>query len=134
MALQWTQDLTTMIAEIDDQHKELFKQLDTLLSAWKNGKGREETEKIIRFLNDYVTFHFGTEEKYMDKFAYTNTSAHKAQHAVFVNSWERLKERYFRSGSDDQLIRETNEQVVDWFVNHIRYVDKALGLFLKRKL
>lgn len=103
MSIQWTPDLATGASDIDEQHKELFRQLDNLLKAWKNSTGREETEKIILFLNGYAGFHFGTEEKYMDKFGYTNASAHKAQH-------------------------------VDWFVNHIRYSDKALGLFLKRKM
>ncbi len=134
MAVQWTPDLATSVKEIDDQHKELFKRVDALLTAWTNGAGREEVQNIIRFLNDYVVYHFDAEEKYMDKYGYSNAATHKAQHKVFVNAWEKLKERYVRGGTDDTLIKKTNEQVVDWFVSHIRYVDKAMGLFLKMKM
>jgi hypothetical protein len=48
-------------------------------------------------------------------------------------STNRLKERYFRRGADAGLVEETNELLVDWFVKHVKYSDKALGLFLKLK-
>jgi hemerythrin len=133
MAVQWTTDLSTRIIEIDDQHKELFRQIDSLINAWKQGRNSAETENIIRFLNDYMTFHFNAEEKYMDMFGYSSARNHKSQHAVFVKAFERLKDRYFQTGVSDQLIADTNEQIVDWFVNHVKYADKALGLFLKMK-
>lgn len=134
MAVEWTPNLATKVNEIDHQHMELFKQVDNLINAWKLGKGREEAEKIIQFLSDYVAFHFGTEEKYMDKFGYSNTRNHKSQHAVFVKSFIRLKERYLQVGVDEKLITDTHELIMDWLVNHIKYADKALGLFLKMKL
>jgi hemerythrin len=134
MAVEWTPDLATGTTEIDHQHRELFKQIDSLMSAWKNGKGKAEAEKIIQFLSDYVAFHFGTEEQYMDKFKYSSARNHKSQHAVFVKAFGRLKERYFQAGVNDALIADTNELIVDWFVNHIKYSDKALGLFLKMKV
>ncbi len=45
-----------------------------------------------------------------------------------------MKSRYVQRGADAELIAETNEFIVDWFLNHIRHVDKALGMFLKLKL
>lgn len=134
MAVQWTTDLSTRVIEIDDQHKELFRQIDQLIHAWKQGAGRAEAENIIRFLGDYVHYHFRAEEKYMDKFGYAGARNHKAQHAVFLNAFSRMKERYLRSGVSSELIADTNEQLVDWFVNHVKYADKALGLFLKMQL
>jgi hemerythrin len=134
MTVQWTSDLSTKVSAIDDQHRELFEQLDLLLNAWRGGKGREDVEKILRFLDDYVAYHFRTEERFMEQHRYSSTSAHKAQHGVFVRSFQRLKDRYFRTGADAGLIEETNELLVDWFVKHIKYSDKALGLFLKMKL
>ncbi|OGW46286.1 MAG: hypothetical protein A2078_09045 [Nitrospirae bacterium GWC2_57_9] len=134
MPVQWTPDLSTKVEAIDDQHRELFRQLDLLLKAWHAGKGRDEVEKILQLLDDYVSYHFRTEERFMETYRYSSTAAHKAQHAVFTASFGRLKDRYFRSGADASLIEETNELVVDWFVKHLRYSDKALGLFLKMKV
>lgn len=134
MAIKWTDDLATGTLEIDDQHKELIFQINNLITALSDGRARHEVEKMIQFMNEYVSYHFGTEEKYMDKFGYPNTTAHKGQHEVFVKSFSRLKQRYLQQGVDQELISETNDLIADWFVNHIRYVDRALGMFLKRKL
>lgn len=134
MAIKWTDDLATGTPDIDDQHKELIFQINNLIAALSEGRARHEVEKMIQFMNEYVSYHFKTEEKYMDKFGYPNTTAHKGQHEVFVKSFSRLKQRYLQQGVDQELISETNDLIADWFVNHIRYVDRALGMFLKRKL
>jgi hemerythrin len=134
MAVQWTTDLSTRIIEIDDHHKELFRQIDSLINVWERGGSRAEAESIVRFLADYTAFHFAAEEKYMDRFGYSSTRHHKAQHAVFVSAFQRLMNRYFQSGVSRELLTDMNEQIVEWFVNHVKYADKALGLFLKLKL
>jgi hemerythrin len=134
MAIPWTPDLSTAVDEIDDQHKELISRVDSLLSALDKGRGREEISKIVQFLSDYVVFHFGNEERYMTQYSYTNTSQHLAQHAQFIKTFVRLKDRLLMEGINAQLAEDTRQLVVDWLINHIKYSDKALGLFLKRKL
>ncbi len=134
MAIEWTPDLATSVSEIDDQHKELFKRIDSLITAWQQGKAVQEISQVIQFLADYVVFHFGNEERYMDKFGYSSTSQHKAQHEQFVKGFGRLKDRSLQEGPSKELIEDANQLLVDWLKNHIRYSDKALGLFLKLKL
>lgn len=46
----------------------------------------------------------------------------------------RMKDRLLLEEIDPQNTEETKQLVVDWLINHIRYSDKGLGLFLKRKL
>ncbi len=133
-SVEWTDDLAVDVPKIDRQHRELFTQIDELLKAWAGGRGLAEVEAMIKFLESYVEDHFGTEEHYMTKYAYTGRSQHIAQHGVFKNAFERIKDRFYRQGADDNLIAETNDLLVDWFRNHIRYVDQAFGLFLKSKL
>jgi hemerythrin len=135
MAVQWTPDLATGAKQIDEQHKELFRRVNTLLDAWTQGKARTEVDTVIQFLGDYVVEHFGTEERFMDQFNYGNAaSQHKAQHAVFINLFGKLKERYMKEGPTPAFVQDTKETVVDWLTNHIKYSDKALGLFLKMKM
>ena len=134
MALQFTPDLSTSVTEIDNQHQELFKRVDSMLAAMQTGTGREELVRTIQFLTDYVVFHFGVEEKYMAKYGYMNTSQHKAQHDQFVKTFLRLKDRLLLEGITPQTTDDAKQLVVDWLINHIRYADKGLGLFLKRKL
>jgi hemerythrin len=135
MSLPWNDNLASGTNEIDDQHKELFTRLNVLLHAFDKGTaGRDEIGKIVQFLTDYVVFHFGTEEKHLDRFGYSSTRQHKAQHEQFVKSFLRRKDRMLMEGINANLARDTKELVVDWLLNHIRYSDRALGMFLRLKM
>jgi hemerythrin len=133
MAVLWNDNLASGSTEIDDQHKELFKRIDGLLNALEKGSGREKVAEIVQYLTDYVVFHFGNEENYMAKYAYSSASAHKAQHEQFVKNFLKLKERLMREGINAQLTEDTKQLVVDWLINHIKYSDRALGMYLKLK-
>lgn len=135
MSLAWSESLASGSSEIDTQHKELFIRVNSLLGAFQQGSAaREEISRIVGFLTEYVVFHFGTEEKYMDRFGYSSTVQHKAQHQQFVKSFLKLRERLLMEGINSTLTEETRQLVVDWLINHIKYSDRALGMFLKHKL
>lgn len=134
MTVQWTPDLATGAKEIDDQHKELFKRVDDLLTAFEQGKERAEVDKIIQYLGDYVIYHFGNEQHYMTKYSYSSAKAHTAQHEQLVRTFGKLKERLLKEGINAQLTEDTKQLVVDWLINHIKFSDKALGMFLKLKM
>jgi hemerythrin len=135
MDLQWNDNLSSGSGEIDGQHKELFTRVNSLLKAFeKRNAGREEISKIVQYLSDYVVFHFGVEEKHMEKYSYSSATAHKAQHEQFVRSFMKLKERMLMEGINPQLAEDTKQLCVDWLINHIKYSDRALGIFLKRKM
>ena len=91
MAITWTEDLETGILEIDKQHQELFKHIDRLLEACKHGAGRDKVQEVVKFLEGYVVFHFGSEEKLMDQYNYPQTKEHKQAHAWFVDQWQGFK-------------------------------------------
>jgi hemerythrin len=135
MKVQWTPDLATGSSEIDSQHVELFKRIDGLLTAFAQGVvKRSEVDNTIQFLGDYVVHHFGTEEAHMTKYAYANRSAHMAQHELFVKNFGKLKDRMSKEGIGPELAEDTKQLCVDWLVNHIKFSDKALGMFLKKKI
>jgi len=134
MAIEWTNDLATGSDEIDSQHKELFDRINNLLEACRHGKGKEEVQKTISFLEDYVGTHFSAEEKYMDKYEYPDYGSHRRQHLEFMGNFYGLKTQFETEGPGVHIIANTNHMVVDWLLNHIRKLDKALGAFLKTKV
>jgi len=131
MAIEWTEDLTTGVDTIDDQHKELFRRINSLMDACKAGKGKTEIGDTIDFLSSYVVEHFGTEENMMQKLNYPNYPDHKAQHTAFINDVAKLKEEFAQGGAAVSLVVRTNAVVVDWLLQHIRKVDKVMGGFIK---
>lgn len=134
MAVLWNNNLATGSDEIDLQHKELFKRVDGLLGAFEKDSAKDEVAKIVQYLTQYVVLHFGNEESYMAKYTYSSASAHKAQHKQFVKNFLKLKDRLLLEGINPQLADETKELCVDWLINHIKYSDRALGMFLKLKM
>lgn len=134
MTLEWSDSLASGSSEIDTQHKELIGRVNSLLHAVDAGTtAREEVARTVQYLTEYVVLHFGNEEKYMAQYQYSSAAAHKAQHEQFVKIFEKLKERLLREGISAPLARELRDLCTDWLVNHIKFSDRALGMYLKMK-
>ena len=133
MAIQWTEELATGVSVIDNQHKELFVRINTLLDACSRGRGKEELGRVIQFLEDYVITHFSEEEMRMKQHAYPDYASHKALHEEFIRNFKDLREQFITDGPAVYVVIKTNHVVVDWLTAHIKKVDKALGSFLKDK-
>ncbi len=137
--MKWTEDLSTGIEKIDEQHKELFEKINDLVAAVRQSVCKYKISDVIKFLEDYVVFHFSEEESYMRQFNYPGYPAHKAQHEKFIANFKELKKELpkleggKKPGSYDLSV-ETNQVVVDWILDHIAKVDKQLGKFLKGKV
>jgi hemerythrin len=134
MPLQWTEDLSVGIEEIDAQHKELFRRINTLFDAMKQGKGRDEIDALILFLDDYVVMHFAVEERHMIEHSYPDYSFHKTRHSRFAEEYSGIKRRFMSGGPTADLVTHVNHVLTDWWLDHIRTVDKLLGVFLVKTL
>lgn len=133
MAILWSDDLATGVGVIDSQHKELFRRINSLLEACNIGKGKEEVNTVIKFLEDYVVTHFSEEERHMINFKYPDYDHHKSEHLKFGENFSKLKDHLQTDGIGLTAVIMTNQLVVDWLRNHIRRIDKDLGSFLKTK-
>ncbi|MHB8883073.1 MAG: bacteriohemerythrin [Thermodesulfovibrionales bacterium] len=131
MAIEWTQDLATGVPVIDDQHKELFRRINTLLEACSRRKGKEEIAPVIAFLEDYVVSHFSEEEERMQQSTYPAYAEHKTQHEEFKRNFSDLKQLFETDGPAVHVVIKTNSVVTDWLRAHIKRTDKALGAFLQ---
>ena len=131
MAVLWDEELATGIELIDNQHREIFRRVDILLDACKEHRGKVEVGGFLNFLEDYVVEHFSAEENIQRHFQYPGYAAHKKLHEEFIKSVDGLREQFEREGPSLMMVVNTSQVVVDWFVKHIRKVDKALAEFLK---
>jgi hemerythrin len=134
MAVEWTENLAVGNATIDSQHKELFKRFNQLLDACQQRKGREKIGDVLTFLDDYVVFHFGEEEKLMARHAYPEGETHKAQHKLFIRQLNELRQTMQSRGPSIDLLVTTNQALVHWIVMHIKDMDVRFGAFLKAQL
>jgi hemerythrin len=135
MLMKWNDNLSSGTQIIDTQHQELIGRVNSLLEAFQHGTVvRQEVNSIIQYLTDYVRFHFTTEEEHMKAYGYPGMSTHKAQHEQFAKTFQKLKDRIMMEGINASLAEDARQIVVDWLVNHIKYSDRALGMYLKMKM
>lgn len=131
MALQWDKTLSVGVKLVDEQHQELFRQVNGLLDALVKNQAREEIGRLLAFLGKYTVEHFGTEERLMAQYKYPDAPRHKQQHAEFVAAFLKLKGEFDEKGATPNVSITLNRFVCNWLREHIGLSDTALGKFLK---
>jgi len=130
--IKWTQALAVGHAAIDTQHQELFRRLESLLTAMMRGD-QAEVGRLFDFLGGYVVEHFGAEERLMVEHAYPDYPSHKAAHERFVKDYTELRLSYQRAGGGAALTIKVQNWCGDWLKAHIAGTDQALAAFLESR-
>lgn len=133
MAIEWTEELATGVDIVDRQHREIFNRYNQFLAACKSGKGREELLDILSFLAGYVEVHFAEEEKLMRASNYPDIQGHLDEHRALGKQVVSLREQLAAHGPTIGILTETNRQLLDWLVDHIKKSDRAMGGFAKQQ-
>jgi len=132
MIVQWTPGLAVGNAEIDGQHQELFERVNALLEAMRRGRGRDEVRQTLGFLEHYVVYHFGAEERLMARAGYPLLVMHKRLHAGLLAELALWKPR-LGTGTALWLTLELQRRLTDWLQNHIGHDDRRLAEFLRTR-
>ena len=134
--MEWSEKLSIGIATIDNQHRELFKRINSLVAAIKQSRCREEIDATIRFLDDYARVHFADEERHMREASYAGYEEQCEDHCRYLAALAELKQQAALPrvpGSSYDLSATTNQVVVDWIVDHILKMDMRFGAFLQTR-
>jgi hemerythrin len=131
MGIEWRESLSIGVEEIDSQHKQLLSHFDRLLKACETGKGVDELQRLLGFLDGYMIKHFSDEERIQRLHRYPGYSVHKLEHGSFIAQLQVLKEEIGREGVALHHVIETNNLLLKWLIHHISTVDVKLGRYLK---
>jgi hemerythrin len=126
MSSGWDVSMTTGVPQVDNEHKELFRQVANLNQAMREGKGRNEIGKILNFVGDYVVSHFAHEEKFMEDYRCPIAEANKAAHNQLIAKFKELQSRFESVGNSSALTLEIHDTLKNWLVQHIRQIDTQL--------
>lgn len=131
--LAWDPKLETGIPEIDDQHRLLWRKAGVVLEAVAGGKGESEIGRTLEFLEDYVSEHFATEQRYMAASGYPLAVEHARAHADLTDRLVALERAFHAEGASDALVADLEDLVRGWLTNHILRMDRELAAFLARE-
>jgi hemerythrin len=123
--VEWSDDLSVQVVEIDEQHKKLVEMLNDLHEAMRAGRARDKLGEILDGLIQYAEYHFSTEEEYFDRLEYPDAEAHKREHRDFVKQVSEFKAGFDR-GSVLLSVTVMNF-LVDWAKYHIQGIDRSFG-------
>ncbi|MFC1827770.1 bacteriohemerythrin [Thermodesulfobacteriota bacterium] len=127
-----TTDLLTGIEKIDNQHRKLMSWANFLTFDDVDTTEHKVTETLDS-LQDYVVYHFQTEEEAMDKYDYGKLSKHKQQHNRLMNEVAELFSRSKGKETSKGTLTELQYMLTDWIQLHIKEWDKPFAAFLKGK-
>jgi hemerythrin len=125
--LQWSDDFSVGIPEIDEQHKTLFELINKIHSAILEHKGTAVCAEVLDELVDYTRIHFGLEQSLMHMGKYPEYEAHCALHRELVSEVVSLQNK-IHSGKA-AISFELLHFLRTWLVKHIMGEDKKYAAF-----
>ena len=133
MRMEWSSELATGVAEIDNQHREIFSRFDRLFAACSEGRGKEEVLRLLLFLEEYVKEHFAAEERLQRRHFYPDYPSHRSEHTRFMADMEKLAGEFKAEGATLSLVIMTNKTLSSWLLQHIRKTDMAFAAYVREQ-
>jgi hemerythrin len=130
MSVQWDPALALGHADIDGQHREIFRRLGALCAAMESGKS-SEIGTLFDFLGEYIVQHFAAEERVMAESGYPGANVHRAAHARFVREYRDLRAFLEEQGPVAALCVKTRTWIEGWLHAHIAGIDQTLVRHLR---
>lgn len=131
--VEWTEELSVGIQEIDEQHKILVGLLNRMHEAIVTGKDLQVINSILNELAQYTVVHFAVEESLMRIFNYPDYVAHKQHHEELTAQVVGLQRKV--ATGEEEISMEVLHFLRHWLTYHILGDDKKYGpFFLERGL
>ena len=123
-SLQWRDEFSVGIAEIDHEHRELIELINGLQ---KDLRARDDVDKILESLGEIyaqIAAHFALEEKMMRNTRYPAYAEHKEDHETLMDDLRDIMDGV----EDDGILDETQltDDLDRWFSDHFRTHDAKL--------
>jgi hemerythrin len=119
--IEWMQEMSVHVTEIDVQHKKLVAIVNAAFSIENPNENRKEFEPILNDLIEFTRVHFSTEEKYFEKFNYAEKDEHIAEHLKLMDDVLKFKDG-FDSGKCD--CEPFLSFLRDWLAEHLLKMDQ----------
>ena len=133
----WKDRYELGVPSIDEQHKELFRRVESFLQALRSAGSWEEKaprlNETLEFMKGYVVEHFRDEEEYQLSINYPGYEHHKQLHIGMVDYVLEVSEQYERSGNNEDLMQQFGGRLLAWLINHVAAEDQRIADYARKK-
>jgi len=129
--IEWNEELSVGIQEVDEQHKILVDLLNRLYEAIIRQNDNVVIGGILLELHQYTVVHFAVEESLMRIFDYDSYEEHKKHHADLTKQVVELENKF--NASEITISMEVLNFLRSWLTNHILTEDKKYAPILLQK-
>jgi hemerythrin len=123
MAIEWKDEYNTGEADVDDQHRIIFKYLADLEAQMERGVDERYIKMLLDNLGLFTRSHFCYEEIYMRRIKSPVAAKNKEQHEKLLKEYGRYCQRFEVEGLSDDLVKGLHDFLANWLVNHILKTD-----------
>lgn len=118
--MEWKQEYSTGIAEIDNQHKVLLSHFGMIELLIASNASWSKVHRELQALQEYAKFHFQFEEALMRLFGYPESESHRAQHVSYLKEIDSKLTMRLNPYPDKAVLY----LIEAWLVNHISQADQ----------
>lgn len=129
--LEWSQEYSVNVRQMDEQHKNLVGMINELDESISNGTVNEAVKPVLDELLDYTAYHFISEEKLLEMYGYPRLRQQKQEHEALT--WRVLDLRSRYEAGEGVGPMEVLDFLTEWLKNHLIASDKDYGAYLNSK-
>jgi hemerythrin len=129
--INWKNEFSVGVKEMDDQHKKLLGMINRLIAEQKTLTDPKTIANLLTEMTDYAMVHFRAEEYLMAEYGYDRKAEQEIQHQAFID-----KTVSFYSATDigpNILSVALLDYLGTWLVLHILHEDMKYKEFFKSK-
>lgn len=119
--MPWTRTLETGHERIDDRHRELFGQIDHLMSENLD----DDPNDVLSRMEAFTVQSFAEEQKMHAKANYPSAEQHKRQHEGLLAAFRRIRGQYAKNGPTLASVMAFNRSILEGLRQHIQNEDQA---------
>jgi hemerythrin-like metal-binding protein len=127
----WDLSFATNNEHVDEQHRQLFAALNSLLDAVRLEKPEAEVKKALAFLGDYTDRHFSDEEAILLQHKFPDFARHKKVHEAFKKTVRDLDLNFKKLGGAGKVATWIENMVGDWLTFHIKGMDLQWAAYIQ---
>jgi hemerythrin len=131
LGIEWNDEYSVRIQQLDSQHKNLFLIADEILTAAEKKSKITGIEKLLGELLQAASSHFKYEENLMKKNGYPGVKKQREAHVRFLHEIESFFSRL--QNEKRAVLPELLEFLKEWLIKHTLTVDRKYIRFFQEK-